>query len=83
MLQTYISSVSDVSKVDRGVAYVAMVVYICCKGLLLIFHLSFRTYDAKCVYLNVAYVSHICCICFIWMLCIFAKGFECFQVHNK
>jgi hypothetical protein len=53
MLQAYVSSVSDVSghaasisdgvaKVDHYVAYVAMVVHICC----------------KCVYLDVAYVSH-------------------------
>jgi hypothetical protein len=83
MLLTYILSVLDVSKVDRGVASVAMTVYICCKGLLPMFYLSFQTYDIKCVYLNVAYVSHIYCMCFIWMLRMFAKGFKCFQVHNK
>jgi hypothetical protein len=32
----------DVAKVDRDVAYVAMVVHICCKLLFPIFHLFFR-----------------------------------------
>jgi hypothetical protein len=34
----------DVAKVDRDVAYVAMVVYICCKLLLLMFQLFFYAY---------------------------------------
>jgi hypothetical protein len=29
----------DIAKVDRDVAYVAMVVHVYCKGLLLVFHL--------------------------------------------
>jgi hypothetical protein len=56
----------DVAKVDQDVAYVAMVIHICCKHLFLMFQL-FQTYDAH-VYLGVAYVSHLCCKCFIQML---------------
>jgi energy-converting hydrogenase Eha subunit C len=72
MLQTYVSSVSDVSevcckcfhvdvaKVDRDVAYAASVSEACCKCLFIVFHL-FQTYVASVFYLNVAYVSHIYC----------------------
>ena len=60
----------EVAKLDRDVAYVAMVVYVCCKLLFIIFHLFFQTYVASvfictlhmCLqvfYLDVAYVSHI------------------------
>jgi hypothetical protein len=34
-------------KVDRDIAYIAMVVHVCCKGLLPMFHLYFRTYVAS------------------------------------
>jgi hypothetical protein len=87
MLQAYVSKCfrdmlqvfqMDVAKVDRDVAYVAMVIHVCCKGLLLMFHLCFPDVCCKCVYPYVAYVSHICCICFIEMLCMFAMSFECF-----
>jgi hypothetical protein len=54
----------DIAKVDRGVAYVAMVVHLCCKRLFLIFHLFFRSI-CKCIYLDIAYVLYICCKCFI------------------
>jgi hypothetical protein len=74
MLQAYVSSVSDVlvvccirmdvAKVDRNVAYVAIVVHICCKLLFLMFHLFFPDVCYNCVYLHVAFVSHICCKCF-------------------
>jgi hypothetical protein len=53
-----------VVKVDRDVAYVAMVVYVCCKLLFSMFYL-FLGVCCKCVYLDVAYVSHICCMYFI------------------
>jgi hypothetical protein len=50
----------DVSKVDPDVAYVAMVVYICCKRMFPMFHLFFR------------YMLQVClsryCICFTPML---------------
>jgi hypothetical protein len=71
----------DVTKVDQDVAYVAIVVYICCKGLLPMFHLFFPDACCNCVYyLDVAYVSHIRCMCFIWMLHMIAMVFKCFQV---
>jgi hypothetical protein len=55
----------DVAKVGQDVAYVSIVVQLCCKGLLLLFHLCFWGVRGKCVYLDVAYVSHICCKYFI------------------
>jgi hypothetical protein len=39
----------DIAKVERDVAYVAIVVYVCCKRLFLTFHL-FSTICCKCVY---------------------------------
>jgi hypothetical protein len=66
----------DIAKVDRDVAYVAMVVHVCCKGLLPMFHLCFQTYVASV---------------FIWMLHMFhtyvvfvlsggvCKGFQVFS----
>jgi hypothetical protein len=50
----------DVTKVDRNVAYVAIVVYLCCKLLFSMLYLFFHMYVAS-VYLDVAYVSRICC----------------------
>ena len=55
----------DVAKIDREVAHVAMVVHVCYKGLLPMFHLCFPDVCFKCVYLDVIYVSHICGMCFI------------------
>jgi hypothetical protein len=46
----------DVAKLDRDVAYVAMVVHVCCNLLFLIFDLFFQTYVASV---------------FIWMLHMF------------
>jgi hypothetical protein len=50
----------DVSKVDPDVAYVAMVVHVCCKRMFLMFHLFSR------------YMLQVClsryCICFTHML---------------
>ena len=57
-----------------------MVVHVCCKCLLPIFHLCFPDTCCKCVYLDVAYVSHIRCMCFIWKLCMVAMVFKCFQM---
>ena len=54
----------DVVKVDRDVAYVAMVVHLCCIESPM-FHLFFQTYVASVFYPDVAYVSHICCKCFV------------------
>jgi glycerol-3-phosphate acyltransferase PlsY len=88
MLQAYVSSVldilevcsecvrMDVAKVDRDVAYVTMVVHVCCKHLFPMFYLFFQ---GKCVYLDVVYVLHIiCCKCLILMLCIFLMVLKCF-----
>jgi uncharacterized CHY-type Zn-finger protein len=44
---------ANVAKVDRDVAYVAMVVHVCCKRLSPMFHLFF---------------IHVCCKCFICLL---------------
>jgi hypothetical protein len=37
----------DLVKVDPDVAYVAMVVHVCCKRLFLMFYLFFQTYVAS------------------------------------
>jgi hypothetical protein len=53
ILQAYVSSVSyRCCKVDRDVAYVAMVVHICCKRMFPMFHL-FSYVCCKSVYLDV------------------------------
>jgi hypothetical protein len=49
----------DVAKVDWVVAYVEMVVYVCCKLLFLMFHLFFSDACCKCVYIDVAYVASV------------------------
>ena len=62
---------TKVTKVDRDVAYVAMVVHICCKLLFPMFHLFFQTYVAS-VFIWTLHMFHIyvssvlsgCCICF-------------------
>jgi hypothetical protein len=51
-----------------NVAYVAMVIHVCCKLLFSMFHSDIC---CKCSYLDVAYVSRICRKCFIWMLRMF------------
>jgi hypothetical protein len=56
---------ADVAKVDRNVAYVAMIVHVCW----------------KCVYLDVVYIPYICCRCFILMLHMFAIVFHVFQTY--
>jgi hypothetical protein len=50
----------DVAKIDRDVANVAMVIYVCCKRPFQVFHLLFSYVCCKCAYLNVAQVSYIC-----------------------
>jgi hypothetical protein len=69
----------DVAKIYQDVAYVAMVVYVCCKVLFSMFHLTITAHVCcKCVYLDVAYASHVCCNCFIWMLRMVCNGFQVF-----
>ena len=59
LFKMYVSIVSyDVTKLDQDIAYVAMVVHICCKRLSLISHLFF-------LYTYVASVSNTCLKCFI------------------
>jgi hypothetical protein len=77
----------DVVKVDRDIAYVAMVVYALLQTSVLNVWSIFSDICCKCVCLDVAYVSHICCKCFLWMLrmccndfssisCVFCKYFR-------
>jgi hypothetical protein len=69
----------NVTKVDQNVAYVAMVVYICCKGMLPLFHLFFPNACCNCVYyLDVACVLYECCIWLQW----FSSVFRCFLVFS-
>ena len=70
----------DHTKVDRDVAYVAIIVHVCCKGLLPMFHLCFLDAYCNCVYLDIAYVLYIRCMHFIWMLRMVAIIFKCFKV---
>ena len=55
----------DVAKVNRDVAYIAMVVHVCCKLLFSMFHLVFQTYIASV---------------FIWMLHIFTHMLQAFYL---
>ena len=68
----------DVAKVNRDIAYVAMVVHVFYKGLLPMFHVFLDVYR-KCVYLIVAYVLHVCYMYFIRVLRMFANVFKCFR----
>ena len=61
---------ADISKVDWDVAYVAMVVHVCCKRLSPLFHLLFVHAYFKCFrrMSQVFYLSSfVCCKCCIWM----------------
>jgi hypothetical protein len=61
----------DVAIVDWDVAYVAMVVHVCCKLLFPMFHLFFLTYVAS-VFIWILHIFHMyvtsvlseCCVCF-------------------
>ena len=79
----------DVAKVDRDVAYVAMVVHVCCKRLLLInVYMFFRrmlqvclsryyicfTHKLQVFYLHVAYVLQ-------WFSNVFYVFLQVFQTH--
>jgi hypothetical protein len=68
----------NVAKVDQNIAYVVMVVYLCCIRLSPIFHLFFQTYIASVFHPDVTYVSHIYCKCFIWMLRMSCNGYTRF-----
>jgi hypothetical protein len=69
---------TDVAKADRDVAYVTMVVYICCKLLFLKFHPFFRRMLQVCLFG--------CCICFhiydtsVYLDVVYVyNGFKCFS----
>jgi hypothetical protein len=53
----------DVAKVDRDVAYVVVIIHVCCKRLFQIFHLFFRRMLQACL------IG--CCICFTHILQLF------------
>jgi hypothetical protein len=57
----------DVAKVDRDVAYVAIVVHVCCKFMFpTMFYLFFQTYVTSVfIWMFRACVSYMCCNCFI------------------
>ena len=76
----------DVVKVDRDVAYVAMVVHVYCKLPFLMFHLFFQTYVASVFigmllmfYVYVASVLSECCVCLQWFQAFFMCFFKCFR----
>jgi hypothetical protein len=71
----------DLVKVDPDVAYVTMVVYVCCKRLFLMFYLFFRRM-LQVFYLDLQMFSDICCKYFIRMLHMFAMDLKCFQVFS-
>ena len=79
---------TDVAKVDRDIAYVAMVVHVCCKLLFPMFHLFFQSTLQVCLL--------VCCICFThmlqvfyldvayvlqWFLSVFHMFLQVFQMH--
>jgi hypothetical protein len=61
----------DVAKVDRDVACVAMVVHVCCKRMLTMFHMFFSDLCCKCVYLMLhmfhTYVASVLSGCYVYL----------------
>ena len=70
---------TDVAKVDQDVAYVAIVVHVCCKLMFSMFHLFFSDVCCKCVYLNVAYVFKDMIQVFYLDIVYVYNGFKCFS----
>jgi hypothetical protein len=70
MFCRYVTSVMNVARVDRNVAYVAMVIHVCYKLLFSMFLLFFHTYVAN-VFIWMLHVFHTygasvlsgCCVC--------------------
>jgi len=84
MLQTYVSSVSDVSEVCcnclRLMLQSRSECCICCNGCTRMLQSSVPNVSFVFLeVLDVAYVSHICCKCLIWMLRLFPMVFKCFS----
>jgi hypothetical protein len=83
---------ADVAKVDRDVAYVVIVVHVCCKSLFPMFHLFFRrmlqvclsgcyicfTYMLQMFYLDVAYVCNGFQVFFMCFASVSDACFKCF-----
>jgi hypothetical protein len=80
-----------VAKVDRHVAYIVMVVHVCCQHLSIMFYLYFRrmlqvclcerctyfTHMLQVFYLDVAYVWNV----FLSVFSYFCKCFSCLQIY--
>jgi hypothetical protein len=78
----------DVAKVDWDVAYVAMVVHVCCKLLFPMFHLFFQTCVASVfiwtLHMFQPYVASVlsgCCVCFTIVSKCFQVFLQLFQMH--
>jgi hypothetical protein len=66
-------------KVDRDVAYVVMVVHVCCKLMFSMFHIFFSDVCCKCVYLDVAYVfTHMLQVFYLDVAYVY-NSFKCFS----
>jgi hypothetical protein len=71
---------TDITKVDQDVAYVAMVVHVCCKLLFSMFHLFFSTYVANVFIWMLQMFSHMTASVLSGMLCMFTMVSSVFQV---
>jgi hypothetical protein len=79
MFQRYVAIVFV--KVDRDVAYVAMVIHVCCKGLLTMFHLCFGTYIASvflCICFSFTHMIHVFYLDVVYVCKGFQVFFRCF-----
>jgi hypothetical protein len=74
MLQVFHTNIANI---DRNIAYVVMVIHICCKRISAIFHQFFQTYVAS-VFISMLHMFHKHVVCFIWILRMFAMVFKCF-----
>jgi hypothetical protein len=70
----------DVAEVDRDVAYIEMVVHVCCKLLSPMFHLCFRMHFAI-VFIWMLRMFHTYIACILFRCCVWLQWFSCvFQV---
>ena len=67
----------DVAKVDRDVAYVAMVVHVCCTCLFPMFHQFLQTYVAS-VFIWMLHIFHIYVAMFYLNVAYVCNGFQVF-----
>ena len=69
----------DIAKVDRDVAYVAMVVHLCCKCLFPMFHMFFQMYVAS-VFIRMLHMFHTYIVSVLFGCCVrVAMVFKCFM----